>query len=602
MEEVSKTPIFRAFSETSVKELRSINHPGISDTSRSTFSYASKKPFWPEVLWKGGTLVYSMKQPEKCLVPPVLKNDKTIRFNSRFESGNLMYAYRLNPDAYHCILEYDHTPSGGCQWFYFQMSNLRKDRKVTFYISGFNKNSGVFSSGSKVFMYSEKAAQLHNLSWFRAGTNYAYGTTLKNKHNKRSTLQFQLQFQYDDDVCYLCYALPYTYTDLTKHILDWSQFAPSLIKKEILCKTLGGRDCPILTITSPFSSTFPSTNTTKKCIFLTARIHPGESNGSIVLHGLIDYLLSGQPIAQTLLEKYIFKIVPMINIDGVIEGFYRTGLEGDDLNRVWSLPDPEKHPVVFATKNLMFSLHQEIGIVAYIDFHGHSRQHGTFAYGCPSDSNKEKYLPKMIAYLCDAFSWAKCVFSVPQQRKDASRCVVAKELGVVNSFTIESSFGGILSGPRTNTLYNDTIWKEIGARIGESLFHLFSESSPLLKLIECNTAIFPKEYLLNNEENSSNQMNDGYKNNSKSFSQNLKKNNKKIYNNNQNNNYTVNITNNNNKTISIRPKTARMKASSPTKIAKKNTAQTKISSQASRMNTKMKVTKGSRMTRSQSHR
>ncbi|KAK8864910.1 hypothetical protein M9Y10_010437 [Tritrichomonas musculus] len=500
----------------SLKEINYISHPGFSDINATTFAPQSKKPYWPENLWKGGTLIYSYKDPEKCLGPPVFKNDKTIRFNSRFESGNLMYAYRLNPDTYHCILEYDHTLSGQCQWFYFQMSNIKvipnSNRKITFYISGFNKSNGVFSSGSKIFMYSEKMAKNKKTSWFRAGTNYAYGTTLKkgtssnckkdkdkkksgkNKSkNKRSTLQFQITFPYDDDVVYFCYALPYTFTDLNRSIMRWIGNSPLLIQRRTLCKTYGGKDCPLLTITANNS---PS-EVKKRCIFITARIHPGESNGSIVLHGLIDFLLSPQPITAYLLDHFIFQIVPMINIDGVVEGYYRVGLEGDDLNRVWNNPDEIRHPVVYHTKKLMFELNRELGIAAYIDFHGHSRQHGTFAYGCPWDSsenlpssfiNKEKVFPRMLSLLCDAFSFERCVFSIPPERKDASRCVIRRELGVVHSFTIESSFGGIPSGPRCNTLYNETIWKEIGARVAEALFHLFSsETSPLVKIAECSS-------------------------------------------------------------------------------------------------------------------
>lgn len=34
----------------------------------------------------------------------------------------------------------------------------------------------------------------------------------------------------------------------------------------------------------------------------------------------MNYLLSKTPKANELLKKYVFKIVPMINIDGVIHG------------------------------------------------------------------------------------------------------------------------------------------------------------------------------------------------------------------------------------------------------------------------------------------
>ena len=516
----------------SAKETCIITHSAPPDKKRAMFSTPVKNPYWPETLWKDGTLIYSFNRPDHCLGAPTYRNDRTIRFNSRFESGNLMYVYRLSPDVYHCILEYDHSSAAQCQWFYFQMSNIKlvpnSSRKTTFYITGFNKPSGVFSSGSKIFMYSEKLAKEKNIGWFRTGSNYAYGVPTKKsdskqntsnisvesgkennkkrkgKHKqgklKRSTLQFQVSFPYDEDVVYFCYAQPYTFTDLNNFITQWVKNSPSLISKSILCKTNGEKDCPLLTITS--SSTPYSIQ--KKCIFLTARIHPGESNGSIVLHGLIEYLLSKKPFSQYLLDHFVFKIVPMVNIDGVVEGYYRVGLEGEDLNRVWNKPDPTKHPVVFQTKKLMHEMNRKMGVAAYIDFHGHSREHGTFAYGCPWEEsenlplsmiNKEKIFPKILANLCEDFCFEKCVFSIPQKRKDASRCVVRRELGVVNSFTIESSFGGHLGGLWSNTLYNDSTWKEIGEKVGESLYHLLAEpATQVLKSAEKEiAATFPNK-------------------------------------------------------------------------------------------------------------
>jgi cytosolic carboxypeptidase protein 2/3 len=40
----------------------------------------------------------------------------------------------------------------------------------------------------------------------------------------------------------------------------------------------------------------------------------------------------------------IFKLIPMINIDGVIHGNYRTSLIGCDLNRRWKNPKQVNFP------------------------------------------------------------------------------------------------------------------------------------------------------------------------------------------------------------------------------------------------------------------
>ena len=77
----------------------------------------------------------------------------------------------------------------------------------------------------------------------------------------------------------------------------------------------------------------------KKVIFLSSRIHPGESNSSWIMKGILDFLLSDDDLAIALRTKFIFKIIPMINPDGVRYGNYRDSLFGNDLNRKWVEPD-----------------------------------------------------------------------------------------------------------------------------------------------------------------------------------------------------------------------------------------------------------------------
>ena len=59
----------------------------------------------------------------------------------------------------------------------------------------------------------------------------------------------------------------------------------------------------------------------REVVFLTSRVHPGESNSSWVMHGTISYLLSDVCSAVQLRNKFVFKIVPMLNPEGVINGW-----------------------------------------------------------------------------------------------------------------------------------------------------------------------------------------------------------------------------------------------------------------------------------------
>ena len=88
----------------------------------------------------------------------------------------------------------------------------------------------------------------------------------------------------------------------------------------------------------------------KKYMFITSRVHPGESQASHMVHGVIDFLLSDETEAVELRDKFIIKVIPMLNPDGVIHGNYRVSLLGVDLNRRWKKPSKFMHPTVYYTK------------------------------------------------------------------------------------------------------------------------------------------------------------------------------------------------------------------------------------------------------------
>jgi murein tripeptide amidase MpaA len=58
-------------------------------------------------------------------------------------------------------------------------------------------------------------------------------------------------------------------------------------------------------------------------------------------------------------DNFIFKIIPMLNPDGVINGNYRCSLAGCDLNRRWKNPNKFLHPTIYHTKKLIKSTHLE---------------------------------------------------------------------------------------------------------------------------------------------------------------------------------------------------------------------------------------------------
>ncbi|KAJ8727389.1 hypothetical protein PYW07_001508 [Mythimna separata] len=144
--------------------------------------------------------------------------------------------------------------------------------------------------------------------------------------------------------------------------------------RECLIYSLEGRRVDLLTISSHHGITtereerlrnlFPDNQErpfkfhNKKVIFISARVHPGETPSSFVFNGFLNLLLTrNDPIAIQLRRLYVFKMVPFLNPDGVARGHYRTDTRGVNLNRVYLNPSIQLHPTVYASRALIRYYH-----------------------------------------------------------------------------------------------------------------------------------------------------------------------------------------------------------------------------------------------------
>ena len=72
-----------------------------------------------------------------------------------------------------------------------------------------------------------------------------------------------------------------------------------------------------------------------------------------MMKGIIDYLVGPTIGARILRDNFIFKVVPMLNPDGVILGNTRCSLSGMDLNRQYQDPIKDVHPVLYYFKSMV---------------------------------------------------------------------------------------------------------------------------------------------------------------------------------------------------------------------------------------------------------
>jgi murein tripeptide amidase MpaA len=192
----------------------------------------------------------------------------------------------------------------------------------------------------KPLLYSEISAQRYGRGWERCGQDVCYfANSIKRKGTfYYYTLTFSTTFENDFDTVYLAHSYPYTYSDLQRYLnkIESDPRTGDKMQRKILGQTLAGNPCDMLTITTFTDG--PERMRNKKGIVISSRVHPGETGASYMMKGVIDFLVGSSVGAKILRDKYIFKIIPMINIDGVINGNSRCSLYGVDLNRCWIDP------------------------------------------------------------------------------------------------------------------------------------------------------------------------------------------------------------------------------------------------------------------------
>ena len=356
----------------------------------------------------------------------------SLTFSGKFESGNLRRVFRVGCYEYNLFLSYDVLTQGHTQWYYFRTSGMQKGIVYTFHIVNLLKKKSLYQKGLMPLLYSDKCASQKGLGWYRAGVPLAYGMNKMKRKGKKNfvTFTFSMTFPLADDTCYIAHCYPYRYSDLLRHLGEFEkEDAGKFLRKRVMCDTIGGNEVHLLTITDRST---PDLNL-KPVVLLTARVHPGETNASWMMLGTLKYLLS--PEAQDLRRAYVFKVVPMLNVDGVVVGNYRCSLSGHDLNRRYHNPDARKHAEIYMLKKVVQGIKETQSIVLYIDYHGHSCKPGFFFYGCDYSfvkskngpphhrQEEEKVCPWLVQRSAEAFIYKDCSFSIKKSKETTGRYV-----------------------------------------------------------------------------------------------------------------------------------------------------------------------------------
>ena len=470
----------------------------------------------------------------KPFYSPKNKNDNTLIFESRFESGNLLCAFRTEDEnSYQLYLQNDTNTTGYIQWFFFRVSNTKKGRKVNFNIINMLRKTCLYNHGLKIMTYSIMAAQKENIGWCRdcynsiyyANNLFVYNNNNASKKRNLHSLSFDYEFKYDNDTVYFANSLPYFYSSLMKELnkyeLDEDKYP--YFHRKTLAMTLGGNDLDMFTINSMYdmfkngiiSVVTPKSNNysyvknniennnntsqvldERKAVVIIGRQHPGETVGSYVVKGMYDFLMGDSDEAKKLREIYIFKIVPMMNPDGVLVGNSRTSFAGCDLNRRWGKPNEIIHPEIYNTKQMILKLSTQRNLAFIIDCHGHFGTFNSLFY-CNYKENKKtcKLFPYICSRLSKIISYQQCTFAMPKYKLSTERISLFNELydeDNNNIVALETSFFGInRSGEYARTYYTSNLLKEIGRDVCMGMLSYYYKFE--------NLAIEPSFF--NNKEN-----------------------------------------------------------------------------------------------------
>ncbi|KAM4867729.1 cytosolic carboxypeptidase-like protein 5 isoform 1-T1 [Thomomys bottae] len=328
-------------------------------------------------------------------------------FSSRFDSGNLAHVekvesvtgdgegvgggapaltgsitsspdYEFNvwtrPDCAETEFE-----NGNRSWFYFSVRGGTPGRLIKINIMNMNKQSKLYSQGMAPFVRTLPSRP----RWERIRDRPTFEMT---------ETQFVLSFVHRfvegrGATTFFAFCYPFSYSDCqdllsqldqrfpVNHPTHGSPLDTIYYHRELLCYSLDGLRVDLLTISSchglqedrepRLEQLFPDTSTPrpfcftgKRIFFLSSRVHPGETPSSFVFNGFLDFILRpDDPRAQTLRRLFVFKLIPMLNPDGVVRGHYRTDSRGVNLNRQYLKPDAVLHPAIYGAKAVLLYHH-----------------------------------------------------------------------------------------------------------------------------------------------------------------------------------------------------------------------------------------------------
>eukprot|EP01064_Diplonema_japonicum_P008665 TRINITY_DN16098_c0_g1_i1.p1 TRINITY_DN16098_c0_g1~~TRINITY_DN16098_c0_g1_i1.p1 ORF type:complete len:715 (+),score=40.94 TRINITY_DN16098_c0_g1_i1:32-2176(+) len=385
--------------------------------------------------------------------------------SSRFESGSMGRSSWSAGDGRLMVKAKQDRGSGGNRmWFMFSVKRASETspKSVVICITHLGRNLALYKP-------KEGAAHRPVVAYSSSGPFKRVDVPPKLEDmpgtDDKAILKFQISFE-EGNTATVAFTYPYTYANLMKSISTWGkqytagcrhvagpveriQLTPPFSANERImysCETISvtpdGFSVPMMTITADGEDMDG-----RQYIVVTSRVHAGEVPASHMCHGVLSFLLSNDSKARKLRNRYIFKVVPMLNPDGVVRGLSRADGKGVDLNRVYDSPDRVLHGSIWGIIKVLEGLHATQSLYGYLDLHAHARKRSVFAYGNKLTGDDE-VLQNVFAFLvglrCALFDYHGCNFTdadfLKKDKLGTGRKAVGQRFGIPITLTIEANY------------------------------------------------------------------------------------------------------------------------------------------------------------------
>jgi murein tripeptide amidase MpaA len=300
-----------------------------------------------------------------------------LNIDTSFEGAALGAWQEVEPGQIELTLHSDPGSEGFMRWYSFRVQDALGDT-LTFRIT-----NAADASASGAWEYNRPVVSSDGgETWHRiADTSYDAGV-------------FAFSHVPASESEWIAYVPVYNYSrwlELVERVSDH----PRVAEARVVGESLDGHPIHMLRITDPSAR-----GEIRPAIWAVARQHPAETGGSWKMEGLIEWLLSDDPLAAAMLERGEVRLLGFLNPDGVLIGNYRGNRAGVNLNRVWDEPDARTEPEIVAVRNEMLEFVEGGGeITFFVDLHSHSTIRANFFFWNDAQSTTPEMAAELEAFM-----------------------------------------------------------------------------------------------------------------------------------------------------------------------------------------------------------